>query len=41
MTTDAYFAWVLIILSTMIFVALVLGFLYMVYGKEDTEDEEE
>jgi hypothetical protein len=41
MTTDAYFAWVLIILSVMIFVALVLGFLYMVYGKEDTEDEEE
>jgi hypothetical protein len=41
MTTGAYFAWVLIILSAMIFVALVLGFLYMVYGKEDTEDEEE
>ena len=37
---DAYFAWILIGLSALIFTALVLGFLYMVYGKDETEEEE-
>jgi len=39
MTADAYFAWILIILTALIFIALVLGFLYMVYGKEETEED--
>ena len=38
MTLDAYFAWILVVLSALIFIALVLGFLYMVYGKEETDD---
>jgi cbb3-type cytochrome oxidase subunit 3 len=41
MTVDGYFAWVLILLSVLIFIALVLGFLYMVYGKEETDEEED
>jgi succinate dehydrogenase hydrophobic anchor subunit len=41
MSADAYFAWILIILTALIFIALVLGFLYMVYGKEETDDEED
>lgn len=40
MGADAYFAWILIILSVLIFIALVLGFLYMVYGKEENEEED-
>jgi len=39
MTTDAYFAWILIILTALIFIALVLGFLYLVYGKEENTEE--
>jgi len=38
MTVDAYFAWILVALSALIFIALVLGFLYMVYGKEETDE---
>ena len=41
MAADAYFAWILILLSVLIFIALVLGFMYMIYGKEETEEEEE
>ena len=42
MTADGgYWASVLIILSSLIFIALVLGFLYMVYGKDETDEEEE
>ena len=41
MTADAYFAWILIILTALIFIALILGFLYMVYGKEEEAEEEE
>ena len=41
MTADAYFAWILIILTALIFIALVLGFLYMVYGKEENDEEED
>jgi hypothetical protein len=41
MNTEAYFAWILIILTALIFIALVLGFLYMVYGKEEEIEEEE
>ena len=41
MNAEAYFAWILIILTALIFIALVLGFLYMVYGKEDETEEEE
>jgi hypothetical protein len=39
MNAEAYFAWILIILTALIFIALVLGFLYMVYGKEEKEEE--
>ncbi len=39
MSTDAYFAWILIILTALIFIALVLGFLYLVYGKEENTEE--
>jgi succinate dehydrogenase hydrophobic anchor subunit len=39
MTLDGYFAWLLIGLSALILIALVLGFLYMVYGKEELEEE--
>jgi len=38
MSVDAYFAWILVALSVLIFIALVLGFLYMVYGKEETDE---
>jgi hypothetical protein len=38
MNVDAYFAWILVALSVLIFIALVLGFLYMVYGKEETDE---
>jgi succinate dehydrogenase hydrophobic anchor subunit len=41
MTPDAYFSWILIILTALIFIALVLGFLYLVYGKEDETEEEQ
>ena len=41
MTPDAYFAWILIILTALIFIALILGFLYIVYGKEEETEEEE
>jgi succinate dehydrogenase hydrophobic anchor subunit len=41
MTPDAYFSWILIILTALIFIALVLGFLYLVYGKEDETEEQQ
>ena len=41
MTPDAYFTSIITILTGLIFIALVLGFLYMVYGKEETPEEEE
>jgi hypothetical protein len=40
MTAGGNFAWILVGLSALIFVALVLGFLYMVYGKEETDEED-
>lgn len=40
MTVDAYFAWTLVALSALIFIGLVLGFLYMIYGKEEIEEED-
>jgi succinate dehydrogenase hydrophobic anchor subunit len=40
MNAEAYFAWILIILTALIFIALVLGFLYMVYGKEEEKEED-
>ena len=40
MSSD-YFALILVILSALIFIALILGFLYMVYGKEEETSEEE
>jgi len=40
MSSD-YFALILVILSALIFIALILGFLYMVYGKEEETQEEE
>ena len=40
MTADAYFAMILIILTVLIFIALALGFLYMIYGREETEEED-
>jgi len=36
-----YFALILVVLSALIFIALILGFLYMVYGKEEETPEEE
>lgn len=36
-----YFAIILVVLSALIFIALILGFLYMVYGKEEENTEEE
>jgi succinate dehydrogenase hydrophobic anchor subunit len=41
MDVSAYFGWILIILTALIFIALVLGFLYLVYGKEDEIEEEQ
>ena len=38
MTPDAYFTWILLILTGLIFIALVLGFLYLVYGKEESAE---
>jgi hypothetical protein len=35
-----YFALILVVLSVLIFIALILGFLYMVYGKEEAQEEE-
>jgi len=40
MSPDAYFTWILLILTGLIFIALVLGFLYLVYGKEESSEEE-
>lgn len=40
MTVDAYFAWILVVLSVLIFIALVLGFLHMIYGKEEETKED-
>ena len=37
----AYFGSIITILTGLIFIALVLGFLYMVYGKEEAPEEEE
>ena len=39
MSLDAYFTWILLILTGLIFIALVLGFLYLVYGKEENLEE--
>ena len=41
MTAEADFTLILVGLSALIFVALVLGFLYMVYGNEETDEEED
>lgn len=35
MTPNDYFGWIILILTFLIFIALVLGFLYLVYGKEE------
>ena len=35
-----YFALILVVLSALIFIALILGFLYMVYGREEENPEE-
>ena len=41
MDAGTYFSWIVIVLVALIFIALVLGFMYLVYGKEETEEEEE
>jgi len=41
MDIDSYFAWIIITLVALIFIALVLGFMYLVYGKEEEPEEEE
>ena len=41
MTPTDYFGLVLLILTVLIFIALVLGFLYLVYGKEESVEEEQ
>jgi hypothetical protein len=38
---DGYFGSVILILTALIFIALVLGFLYLVYGKDEGVEEEE
>ena len=40
MVANADFTWILYILTGLIFIALVLGFLYLIYGKEETDEEE-
>jgi hypothetical protein len=40
MTPNDYFGWIILILTVLIFIALVLGFLYLVYGKEESAEEE-
>ena len=40
MAADAYFGWIITFLTVLIFIALVLGFLYLIYGKEETAEEE-
>ena len=39
MTADPYFGWILLVLTGLIFIALVLGFLYLVYGKEESIED--
>ena len=39
MNPNAYFAIILNILVGLIFIALVLGFLYMIYGREEKTEE--
>ena len=41
MDAGSYFSWVVIALVALIFTALVLGFMYLVYGKEEETEEEE
>ena len=41
MDAGAYFGWIITALTGLIAIALVLGFLYMIYGKDETEEEEE
>jgi hypothetical protein len=41
MTPNDYFGWIVLILTALIFIALVLGFLYLVYGKEENVKEKE
>lgn len=41
MDAGSYFTWVVIALVALIFTALVLGFMYLVYGKEEETEEEE
>ncbi len=41
MTPNDYFGWIILILTVLIFIALVLGFLYLVYGKEKSVEEEQ
>jgi len=41
MTPTDYFGLVILILTVLIFIALVLGFLYLVYGKEKSVEEEQ
>jgi uncharacterized membrane protein len=40
MDVGTYFGWILLILAGLIFIALVLGFLYLIYGKEESAEEE-
>ena len=40
MSPDAYFAIILNVLIGLIFIALVLGFLYMIYGREESPEED-
>jgi hypothetical protein len=40
MTPTDYFGLIILVLTVLIFIALVLGFLYLVYGKEENIEEE-
>ncbi len=39
MNPEAYFVTILYILVGLIFIALVLGFLYLIYGREERAEE--
>ncbi|MFA5363913.1 MAG: hypothetical protein WC325_01885 [Candidatus Bathyarchaeia archaeon] len=41
MDAGGYFGWIILILTGLIFIAIALGFMYLVYGKEEEETEEE
>ena len=41
MDVGSYFNMIIFTLIALIFIAIVLGFLYLIYGKDDETEEEE